>query len=366
MAAIKSDLTYSFPAIRGTQAGRAYYVAMMRLSHVVKIIPVETEAIPEDLKAQRQLNKARIPAIARYMTENPKGYVFSSLTVSVGGRIEFEPVGTDAAGRKLGQIEISADTPIIINDGQHRRAAIERAIEQCPELARETISVVFFVDTGLKRSQQMFADLNRYTVRPTNSINILYDHRDPLSQLVHRIVESVEVFRGTTEKARTTISNRSRKMFTLSSVYQATKKLLNRANTSDVDEEDEATAAAFWTHVSEHMPDWLQAARGEFSPAELRRECIHTHGLVLQALATVGRELIARHPDDWSTQLKPLRKINWRKNNPLWEGRAIVQGHVSKSQTSVQETADVIRKAIGLKPNTSAQDTEVAHEPHRV
>ena len=364
MAGINSDLTYSFPAIRGTQAGRAYYVAMMRLSHVVKIIPVETDDLPAELKAQRQLNKGRVPAISRYMIENPKGYVFSSLTVSVGGRIEFEAAGTDAVGRKLGQILISADTPIIINDGQHRRAAIERAIEERPELARETISVVFFVDSGLKRSQQMFADLNRYTIRPTNSINILYDHRDPLSQLVHRIVESVEVFRGTTEKARTTISNRSRKMFTLSSIYQATKKLLKQSNGSEVDDDDESVAAEFWTHVSEHMPDWLPAARGDLSPAELRRECIHTHGLVLQALATVGCELIEQFPNDWMSHLKPLHKIDWRKNNPLWEGRAIVQGHVSKSQTSVQETADVIRRAIGL--NSSEQDTEVSREFERI
>ena len=35
------------------------------------------------------------------------------------------------------------------------------SIEQRPELGGETIAVVFFLDIGLSRSQQMFADLNR-------------------------------------------------------------------------------------------------------------------------------------------------------------------------------------------------------------
>jgi hypothetical protein len=29
---------------------------------------------------------------------------------------------------------------------------------------------VYFVDAGLKRCQQMFADLNRYAIRPTRSL----------------------------------------------------------------------------------------------------------------------------------------------------------------------------------------------------
>ena len=66
----------------------------------------------------------------------------------------------------------------VINDGQHRRAAIESALHENPELGDETISVVFFVDVGLVRTQQMFADLNRYAVRPTTSLSLLYDHRD--------------------------------------------------------------------------------------------------------------------------------------------------------------------------------------------
>ena len=116
----------------------------------------------------------------------------------------------------------------MINDGQHRRAAIELAIKEKPELGYDSISVVFFIDEGLVRSQQMFADLNKHAVRPSPSISTLYDHRDQLSALARRLVEDVTVFRNMTEMEKSSISHRSSKLFTLSSIKNASKALLKK------------------------------------------------------------------------------------------------------------------------------------------
>ena len=56
-----------------------------------------------------------------------------------------------------GKLTVPMTARFIVNDGQHRRAAIEEALKERPELGDETISVVFFLDVGLRRSQQMFA-----------------------------------------------------------------------------------------------------------------------------------------------------------------------------------------------------------------
>ena len=44
----------------------------------------------------------------------------------------------------------------IINDGQHRKAAIEEALKANPKLGDDHISVILFVDKGLENTQQMF------------------------------------------------------------------------------------------------------------------------------------------------------------------------------------------------------------------
>ena len=42
---------------------------------------------------------------------------------------------------------------------------------------------MFFLDVGLRRCQQMFADLNRNAIRPSKSLGVLYDHRDDIAQI---------------------------------------------------------------------------------------------------------------------------------------------------------------------------------------
>ena len=115
---------------------------------------------------------------------------------------------------------------MLINDGQHRRAAIEEALKLKPDLGNESISVVFFSDKGLKRSQQMFSDLNKNAVKPTKSLGILYDHRDEFSRFIVKMTYDLDIFHNRTEMEKTSISNRSIKFFTLNGISEATKYLL--------------------------------------------------------------------------------------------------------------------------------------------
>ena len=182
----------SFPAIRGIQAGREYFVAMCPLRLVPRMFMFDEEELTAELRAQRTLNKSRVPEIARYLIDNPDSYVFSALTATVDADFEFEPASHVAPD--VGTLRIPMEAQFIINDGQHRRAAIEQALRQTPDLGRETIAVVFFSDIGLRRSQQMFSDLNRYAIRPSTSISILYDHRDGGAELARRLVADAHAF----------------------------------------------------------------------------------------------------------------------------------------------------------------------------
>ena len=361
MAAADGEFSFNFPAIRGIQAGKEYYVAMCPLKHLERLLPLDFEEIPADFRAQRAVNKGRIPAISRYILDNPKDYVFSSLTASVDGEIKFVPYTTDTIGRKLGTLQLPLDAKILINDGQHRRAAIEEALKENRDLGNETISVVFFVDSRLERSQQMFADLNRWAVRPTPSLAILYDHRDSVGRLCSNLVKSVPVFKGMTEMTRSTISNRSTKLFTLSSIYQATKKLLGKQDEDTVSDSDYKLAHEFWVEVSKNIPDWKLALERKLSPCDLRRDYIHTTGLALQAIATAGVAAIEKD-EKWSARLTKLKDVDWsRSNTKLWDGRALNLGKITKSPSNVILTSNVLKKQMGLPLELSEKELEQRH-----
>lgn len=364
MIANTENFQVSFPAIRGVQAGREYYIAMCPLEMVVKLIRLDedNEDIPPDLRAQRILNKARIPAISRYILENPETYAFSSLTISVDAKVTFVPHASEGAASKMGVLSVPLDATFLINDGQHRRAAIAQALQERPQLRHETISLVIYVDRGLKRSQQLFSDLNRYVVRPTPSLSILYDHRDPLARLAHNVVANVNVFKGMTETAKSTISNRSRKLFTLSSIYQATCKLLGSTKEEAVTDEDERRIIDFWNEVAKHIPDWTLASQRKAVPSELRRDFVHAHGIALRALSYVGVDLLTQPAAVWKKQLKSLEKVDWSRSNAgVWEGRAMIAGKISKAHNNIILSANVIKKALGLPLNPKEEEVEMLY-----
>lgn len=351
---------HTFPAVRGIQAGRPCYIAMCPLRLVPKIFVFDEEEVPAELRAQRTLNRARVPDIASYLVENPTGYTISSITASVNGKIEFQPLADTGSGQNMGDLSISMDAQILINDGQHRRAAIERAVQENPELGLDHVSVVFFIDEGLKRSQQMFADLNKHAVRPSGSISTLYDHRDQQAEMARYLVKNVEIFNKLTELEKSSISNRSTKLFTISSIKTASKALLKKGSKDSVNLDEMKKAAEYWIEVSLHMPDWLAAKNKKVATSELREQYVHSHGVTLQALGHVGHELIFNHSSykTWKPKLKPLRKIDWSRSNSDWDGRALVHGRISKARANVLLTAAYIKRVLKINLNPIEKQEE--------
>jgi DNA sulfur modification protein DndB len=351
--------SYIFPALRGIQAGQEYYCAMCPLSLIPKLFLFDEKVLPPKLRAQRLLNRSRVPAISKYILEDPKNYVFSSITASIDGRINFRAFAEGGPASKVGYLVIPMDAKLVINDGQHRRAAIEEALKQKPELGLEHISVVFFVDSGLKRSQQMFADLNKNAIRPTMSLGILYNHRDPLSGLCERIIEQVPVFAGRVDVERSSISNRSHDLFTLSSLYEATRILLDlRQRNSAISTKNETFAIAYWREVAIHMRQWQDIIEGKICAYDVRKHYVNALGITLKALGNVGRQLWLEYPDNWKAKLEKLDTIDWSRSNKVWEGRVSYSGRIYASSKSLILITVLIKRKIGLPISADEQTVE--------
>lgn len=349
--------TLTFPVIRGLQARREYYVAMWTLRMLRQISIFDEDELPPELRAQRSLNKARVPEIAGYILDNPDDYVFSALTVSIDSEVCFEPLPDQD---KLGILSVPMDAKFIINDGQHRRAAIKAALDQRPELGHETIAMVFFLDIGLERCQQMFADLNRHAIRPSRSLGLLYDHRNDKAKLAKLVIMKSEVFRDIVDMERSSLAPRSRKLFTLSAFYNACADLVDGMATGDL-VEDANLARGYWEEVARHFPHWRQVREGRIPASESREGFIHSHGIALQALGKAGNALLRAHPKDWRKRLSAMGKIDWsRANARLWEGRALIGGKVSKVTTNVILTTNVVKKALTLELTPEERSVERA------
>jgi DNA sulfur modification protein DndB len=360
----------SFPVVmKGNMGGRQYYSLLISLSEVPRLFKFDDwQRCTPELRAQRILNKARVPDITRYILENEDGYLFSSITASYSCPVKFIP---SAENPELGTLEMELeDAEFIINDGQHRCAAITAALKENPALGKEKISVLLFETESLERLQQMFSDLNRFVQKTSKSLGMLYDRRDNLSALTMEVSELVDVFRGLVDKEKVTIPLRSPNLFTISALYEANEELLGKK----IDKKGSPgyaellkTAVEYWTALSKIINDWQRVKNGELSASELRQEKINTHAVVLRALGGIGRILLEKYPVGWEGKLKLLERVDWRKAvdssaNPLWDDVCITAGSVVSNRQARAATFAVLLREIGESPNgklTTRESAEV-------
>ena len=336
------NFCYKFPVVKGIQAGREYFIAMVPLKMLGRLFPADEEYVLPEYRAQRKLNESRIPEIKRYIINNPNSYVFSALAASIDG--EFRYISSD--NPDTGVLEVNMDAKFLINDGQHRKAAILAAIEENENLGEETISVVFYEDRGLSRSQQMFTDLNKHAVKTSNSIAELYDSRDPLAVTTRFVISSIPFLNEYVDKEKDNLGKFSSALFTLNTFYTANKRILRR---NECNKQFENFLIDFWGTIVDNMSPWNDIKSKEISKRELREHYIATQAVVIQAFGQIGAYLF-EHPEySLNKYLPQISKINWKRNSDDWKLRVIrSNGRMINNADAIILAGNVIKQHINL------------------
>lgn len=296
------DYVYRFPVVRGIQAGSEYYIAMVPLKMLSKLFSTdEEEYIPPEYRAQRRLNESRIPVISKYILDNRENYVFSALAASIDGEFVFK---NNKTNDDTGILEVSMDAHFLINDGQHRKSAIMAALKEDKSLENETISIVFYADNGLERSQQIFTDLNKNAVKTSNSISELYDSRDEMAVITRNVIWNNEFLNTYTDKEKDILGKYSSSLFTLNTFYTANKTIVGRTIKKDT----EKFLLDYWNNVVEHMVQWQELQHREITKVDLRESYIATQSIVIQALGRIASFEIEKI---WTTEDGLVRRCKW-------------------------------------------------------
>lgn len=328
------------PAIAGMQSDTPYYAAMCPIEFLVKLFKYEDPALPPAMRTQRVLNKSRIPEMRDYVLSGH--YTFSALTASIDGQFEFSPVSKSA---QIGTLKIDATAQVIINDGQHRREALINALELKPELRNEHIVIVFYKAEGLEQAQQIFTDLNKHAIRPTKSLNILFDNRENFSKIVRETITDVLGFAGRTELEKTTISNRSKNLYTLSGIYSSIEELTR--NTKLDEEELKKLVINFYSASYSSINEWQRVVSGEISACDYRKSYVTAHAVFIKALGKVGRVLLQRYGNEMFIKLINLNRVNLRKDNSELQGIILHGNRINGASVSVEPLANYILKKMG-------------------
>lgn len=339
-------MLYTFPAIRGRQGTHDYYLIQCPLRLLSRLFLFDEAEVPATLRRIHTIDQLSVNGWVEYLTTRKDDYVLAPLIVIVDQTVLFESLGEELP--EIGRVQLSMTAQLIVCDGQHRRAALDVVLARDAERGNDPISVMLIPDPQLVRAIDIYLDLHPTQIQPTRSRRVLHDH-SALAALVRQLVDELPLFQGLTEREKTTISNRSTALFTLSAIYQATQALLAIGAKAPVSAEDATLAHDFWYALGEIIPEWRQAIKREMSAATLRQTYVHAHTVTLLAIGMAGRALITAHPADWQERIKVLGAVDWsRENRVLWEGRTMVRGKMSKTRDSINLTAIALKRVLGL------------------
>jgi DNA sulfur modification protein DndB len=364
---IRNEPCFAVPAVRGVQAGSEYYLAQIPYSILARLFVFDEEAVPAELRAQRTLNKKRAEDISDYMLENRYEYVLPALTASVDIAMAFEPLEGIA---QLGTLHIPMSATMLINDGQHRRYAIELALKADPTLQNETAPVQIHFDQGLARSQQIFADINSKAVKPSSAISALYDHRNPYNAWIQTLLNAMPSIKKRIDFENATPGQRSYKLWSLVA-FKKFVTLLTGVNEKTISQLDDMKLKGiadminrFLKECSDHLPQWGQMIEGWITAVEVREQMVIGHAVFLEALGMFGKQALFAGPylapfdrdakvvdhtrARWDV-MQGLKGVEVGKGEPNWENRCVVLGKMQKTSDGTKSTAAKLLQIAGVE-----------------
>jgi DNA sulfur modification protein DndB len=348
---------YTFSSLRGKQGKNSYYLIQCPLQLVSRLFSFDEVKATGTGFRYTSLSATKIEKLEQYLESHKDNYVLTPLIAHVESAVLFDP--TTEHG-DIGLLHIPLTASLVVREGQHRCAAIQQAIAENPELGLDTISIMLIPASDSVRKAEVGSALNYTQAKSNWSLRVLHDQESSLAELTKQIIECVPLFQNRIELKKTTISNRSTAIFTLSAVYQATKALLGYEKNHEITSSEIQLVRTFWQRLSEIISEWQKLHEGVVTAAYLRENYVHAHTVTLVAIGMAGNSLIQLHPNDWLQLIEKLRNLDWsRKNVQLWEGRAMLQGRMSKAHRSMYLTANALKQTLGIALNEKEQTLEM-------
>ena len=195
---------------------------------------------------------------------------------------------------------------------------------------------------------------------PSKSLGLLYDQRDDSAQITKIVVIKSNTFGDLVEMEKSSLGQRSRKLFTLSAIHYANNALLNGLGLSD-SEEAEDLSIRYWNELGKYIKEWCLVKNSKITSGDVRQDFVHCHAILLQAMGVLGNALLKLSKTEQKKRLMLLSKINWKRtNSKVWEGRAIIGGGIQKGNKNVTLSANYLKNQLGIELSPEEQRIEDA------
>ena len=382
------------PAMQGTIGSTNYWLVTMPAKELTERLTIpkhidgwQDMSIEERYQRDIDYNRVR-KQIAPYLVTDDDRF-FGAFIVSVlnADSVEFEPLGTmvekipnlyKQAGKSLGFLTLAGSEVLVPLDGQHRLAALDFAItgkdqkkepidafEANVAVAADDCTVILIKHDSAK-SRRIFNKVNRYAKKTTKAENLITADDDVIATIVREDIADEIIPAPLVNYKSNTLNARAKEFTTLSTLYEATKVLLEDLQGKRVDTEtlpDQATiktlrdeAVGFWSSLSEKIDIFVAALHDSGDGGDQKRREIRSStvlGKPIGQFALVQAIVRLRSEDEKGTRLsmdevcKRVNETNWAVDDPLWQ-RVLMNGdRVVAGKTAARFAGRVMSYVLG-------------------
>ena len=350
------------PCIKGRMGDTDFYQATMSARELVTCVHPASEldewttmSIEEQMQREPDLRRIR-QDIAPYLAESTDRFFGAMIVLVYKGELHFEslndlkpniPFAYQSMVDNIGFLSIAGGSlSLIMLDGQHRLLALEQVINnqvngKCSEkVAKDDVCVIFINHESNEKTRRIFNRVNRYAKLTSRSDNIITSEDDRSAIIARRLLSDgaplgIKAKRSTdviVEWKSHTLAARSKKLTTISVVYESVKLILTHhgvpLNPTSRPSEQELQqyykwAEQFWLTVLNELQPYREAISNSNLIPEMRKDD-KPYSLLFKSagqIALFKGLFIAISGERLSLDeaVRHTNKIDWRMSSDIWK-----------------------------------------------
>lgn len=369
--------TIQLPAILSIQGGRENIAITLPCNSVIKFIKTTSvrkngDVMPKNL-LNRFLDKQHVKDIEKYLGQEKKFIIPPITLVSDKNLVTaFRPLIyaeqdenlsvkelLDKYGAVSGILVLPLDYIFTCLDGNHRIAGMRSISITHPEIMKNSsVLINIILEENILKIRQDFVDINSNSRPTTASINTLFDTRNKLSYIVAEIINNNKYLSDTTELISTSVSPKSKDIYTTNNIKNAVVELMNVSCQSarsvnrlaDILSKDkeklteaQKRAEIFFTVLKENK-SMERCVLNYDNIINERQNSIILGGVGLIILSRVcAKAFELDNEENIMLKLKEIMRYDWSRENEFLKAKILNdKGKIISSSASISETASTL------------------------
>lgn len=346
-------MEFFFPAVRGTQGGKTFYVATVPFKMLKRLMAFDTGDVLD--RSQRAVDPTRAKALSKYLIQNQSSFVLPSLTGIVDDEtLVFEEFVPDS---NVGKLVLSLDATIKLFDGQHRATGIMQALRDCPALQFNTVTIQLFKDMTLEERQQAFSDINANAKAVSASLNLAYNKRDEGLEMLAEQIGKVSAWKGMIDYEKNIVAKNSNMLFSYRHAVQASRLVLGIGPKDKPDPICVNQVSSWWNQIAVvvgwNFRELIAQTADDKKCIEIREATMQSVAFTAAGLLTLGRvpQMIKAKWGlsiaGWQIMEAMQKTISWNKADEMWAGNLVdAKGNMVATSAAQIAAAEAIMERI--------------------